>query len=328
MTQRQLGSRGLMVSAVGIGCMGMTDVYGPADVDESIATIHRALEVGVTFFDTADVYGGGRNEELVGKALRPFRAAALIATKFGHVRAADGKSVVVNGRPEYVKRACDASLRRLGVEVIDLYYLHRVDPDTPIEETIGAMADLIRVGKVRYLGLSEAAPATIRRAHRTHPIAALQTEYSLWTRDCEQEVLAICRDLGIGFVAYCPLGRGFLAGAVRSVDELAPGDRRRVHPRFSPENLSRNLAIVDGLHEMARAKGCTLAQLVLAWVLARGQDIVPIPGVKRRSHLEENLRAPDISFSAADLAALDRIAPPGVAAGARYPEDAMQGLNR
>jgi aryl-alcohol dehydrogenase-like predicted oxidoreductase len=305
----------------------MSSSYGPADEGESTATIHRAHELGVTFLDTADVYGQGHNELLVGKAVRGYRSEMIVATKFGNARDKDGRPYV-DGRPEYVKRACDASLQRLGMDVIDLYYQHRVDPTVAIEETVGAMADLIRVGKVRYLGLSEAASATIRRAHAVHPIAALQTEYSLWTRDCEQEVLATCRELGIGFVAYSPLGRGFLTGTIRSLDDLPGDDRRRVHPRFRPENFTRNRALVERLHAMAEAKGVTLAQLGLAWVLAQGADVVPIPGAKRRRHLEENLGALDLALTPADLAALNEIAPPGVAAGQRYPEDAMKAVNR
>ncbi len=327
MQQRTLGLNGPAVSALGLGCMSMSSWYGPADEAEAIATIHRARDLGATFLDTADVYGDGHNEQLVGKAVRGFRGEMVIATKFGGARDKDGRRYI-NGRPEHVKQACDASLLRLGMDVIDLYYQHRVDPTTPIEETVGAMTDLVRVGKVRYLGLSEAAPATIRRAHRVHPIAALQTEYSLWTRDCEHEVLATCRELKIGFVAYSPLGRGFLAGAVRSADDLAADDRRRVHPRFSPDNVERNLTLVDRLREMAHAKGCTLPQLALAWLLAQGPDIVPIPGAKRRVHLEENLRALDVVLSPADLAAMDQIAPHGVAAGTRYPEDGMKAVNR
>lgn len=327
MKQRALGSSGLVVSALGLGCMSMSSWYGPADEDESIATIHRARDLGVTFLDTADAYGDGHNEQLVGKAVRGFRSEMIVATKFGSARDKDGKRYI-NGRPEYVRQACDASLRRLGLDVIDLYYQHRVDPNVPIEETVGAMADLVRVGKVRYLGLSEAGPATIRRAHAVHPITALQTEYSLWTRDCEQQVLPTCRELGIGFVAYTPLGRGFLTGAVRSVDDLAVDDRRRAHPRFSPENLNRNLALVERLREMAQATGCTLPQLGLAWVLAQGPDVVPIPGAKRRRHLEENLGALDLVLTSADLAALDALMPPGVAAGPRYPENMMSSVNR
>jgi aryl-alcohol dehydrogenase-like predicted oxidoreductase len=302
--------------------------HGPADEAEATATIHRAHELGVTFFDTADVYGNGHNEQLLGTTIRPYRGEIVIATKFGNVRDQSGRPAGISGRPGYVGEACDASLQRLGVDVIDLYYQHRVDPQTPIEETAGAMADLVRAGKVRYLGLSEAAAGTIRRAHAIWPITAVQSEYSLWTRDPEREVLAACRELGIGFVPYSPLGRGFLTGALRSPDDLGPDDRRRVHPRFHPENFSRNLRIVDRLREMAGAKGCTLAQLAIAWVLAHGEDLVPIPGAKRRVHLEENLGALQVSLSAADLVALDEIAPPGVAAGARYPDDGMKALNR
>jgi aryl-alcohol dehydrogenase-like predicted oxidoreductase len=326
--QRYLGKSGLAVSTLGLGCMGMSGVYGPTDDAESVATIHRAFELGVTFFDTADVYGAGHNEELLGRALRPFRDRVVLATKFGNVWGTAGGAPTVNGRPEYVKQACDASLRRLGVEVIDLYYQHRVDPQTPIEDTVGAMADLVRAGKVRYLGLSEAGPGTIRRAHAVHPIAALQTEYSLWTRDPEGEILDTCRELGIGFVAYSPLGRGFLTGTLRSPEELAPDDRRRMHPRFAPENFARNLTLVERLREMAAAKGCTLAQLAIAWVLAQGKDIVAIPGARRRVHLEENLGALQVQLTTDDLAVLDRAAPRGVAAGTRYPEQWMQALNR
>jgi aryl-alcohol dehydrogenase-like predicted oxidoreductase len=327
MKQRTLGSSGLVVSGIGLGCMSMSSTYGPADEGESIATIQRARELGVTFLDTADVYGDGHNEQLVGTAVRGFRNEMIVATKFGSARDKDGKRYI-NGRPEYVQQACDASLRRLSLDIIDLYYQHRVDPSVPIEETVGAMADLIRVGKVRYLGLSEAGPATIRRAHAVHPITALQTEYSLWTRDCEQEVLATCRELRIGFVAYSPLGRGFLTGTVRSADALAADDRRRVHPRFSPENFDRNMALVERLREIAQAKGCTLPQLGLAWVLAQGTDIVPIPGAKRQRHLEENLGALDLALAPADLGALDAIMPPGAAAGSRYPENMMPSVNR
>ncbi|MGQ0569547.1 MAG: aldo/keto reductase [Armatimonadota bacterium] len=327
MEQRRLGA-GLVVSAMGLGCMSMSDAYGPGDHDEAVATLHRARELGVAFLDTADVYGAGRNEELVGKVVRAYRSEVTLATKFGGVPGTSGKPGGINGRPEYVKQACEASLRRLGMDVVDLYYQHRVDPATPIEDTVGAMADLVRAGKVRFLGLSEAAPATIRRAHAVHPIAALQTEYSLWTRDPERDVLATCRELGVGFVAYSPLGRGFLAGAMRSANDLAPEDRRRIHPRFAPENFDRNLALVDRLSAMAKAKGCSLPQLALAWVLARDEDIVPIPGTKRRVHFEENLGALAVQLSAADLAALDEIAPHGVAAGTRYPEDGMRALNR
>lgn len=326
--QRQLGRSALTVSALGLGCMGMSGVYGAKDDAESTATIHRAVDLGVTFFDTADVYGAGHNEELLGQAVRPFRDRVVIATKFGNLWGGDGRGPTVNGRPEYVKQACDASLRRLGTDRIDLYYQHRVDPDTPIEDTVGAMADLVRAGKVRYLGLSEAAAGTIRRAHAVHPITALQTEYSLWTRDPEGEILTVCRELGIGFVAYSPLGRGFLTGTLGSPQDLAPDDRRRTHPRFEPGNFVRNLTLVERLREMADAKGCTLPQLAIAWVLAQGDDIVPIPGSRRREHLEENLGALRVRFAADELAALARAAPPGIAAGTRYPEQGMQAVNR
>ena len=281
MERRKLGALGPEVSTIGLGCMGMSTFYGPAEDARSIAVIHRALELGIDFFDTADMYGWGANEELVGRALKGKWDGVVIATKFGNVRTPDGRTVI-DGRPEYVKQACEASLRRLGVETIDLYYQHRVDPETPIEETVGAMAELVREGKVRWLGLSEAAPETIRRAHAVHPITALQTEYSLWTRDPEDELLELCEQLGIAFVAYSPLGRGFLTGAIRSVDDLAPDDWRRQNPRFQGENFEQNLLLVDAVREMGQEKGCTPAQLALAWVLAQGRHIVPIPGT--RSH--------------------------------------------
>jgi aryl-alcohol dehydrogenase-like predicted oxidoreductase len=308
--------------------MGMSEFYGPGDEQESIATLHRALDLGVNFLDTADVYGLGRNEELVGKVIGTRRQEVVLATKCGIVRDMNGNFVGVCGRPEYVRKACEASLRRLGVDIIDLYYLHRVDPDTPIEETVGAMAELVREGKVRYLGLSEAAPTTLRRAAAAQPIAALQTEYSLWSREPEDEILPACRELGIGFVAYSPLGRGFLTGQIRRIEDLAPDDWRRTSPRFQGENFQRNLTLVGRIRELAIQKRCTPAQIALAWILAQGEDIVPIPGTKRRPYLEENVGALEIALTENDLASIDEVAPHGVAAGARYPEIAMQAVNR
>jgi len=318
---RQIGP--LRVSAIGLGCMGMTPVYGEPDQDECIATLHRAIDLGVTFIDTADVYGAGKNEELVGRALAGRRDQVVLASKFGNVRYPDGRRDV-NGRPDYVPKACDASLKRLGVDAIDLYYLHRVDPNVPIEDTVGAMARLVEAGKVRYLGLSEAAAATLRRAHAEHPIAALQSEYSLWSRDVEAEILPACRELGIGFVPYSPLGRGFLSGTITGLGALADNDRRREHPRFAADNLERNLGLLATLREIAETRDCTPAQVALAWLLAKGEDIVPIPGTKRRRYLEENAAAVDLVLDPADLAALDAAFPQGAAAGDRYPAGGMR----
>jgi aryl-alcohol dehydrogenase-like predicted oxidoreductase len=325
MQQRTLGPE-LRVSALGLGCMGMSEFYGASNESEAIATIHRAIDLGVTFLDTADMYGPFTNEKLVGRAIRDRRDAVVVATKFGNMRGEDGSFLGINGSPDYVRKACDASLQRLGVDVIDLYYQHRVDNKTPIEETVGAMSELVRAGKVRHLGLSEAAPNTIRRAHATHPIAALQTEYSLWSRDAEDEILPTVRELGIGFVAYSPLGRGFLTGRFRSVDDFDPDDYRRKSPRFAGENFRKNLDVLTRIEELAREKGVTPSQLALAWVLHRGDDIVPIPGTKHVKYLEENVRALDVQLSEDELRHIDEAAPKGVAAGDRYPD--MSTVNR
>ena len=328
MQQRTLGTQGLVVSALGLGCMGLSDFYGGRDEAESMATLERALERGISFFDTADVYGPHTNEELLGRFLRGRRDRVVLATKFGNVRDAGGAWRGVNGRPEYVRQACDASLKRLDVDYIDLYYQHRVDATVPIEDTIGAMADLVREGKVRYLGMSEAAPATIRRAHAVHPISALQTEYSLWTRDPEDEILPAIRELGISLVPYSPLGRGFLTGRFASARDLPEDDARRGHPRFQGENFTKNLELVTRVNEIARAKGCSAGQLALAWVMAQGNDIVAIPGTKRRTYLEENIGAAHVQLTADDLRRIDEAAPRGATAGDRYPAQAMASLNR
>jgi aryl-alcohol dehydrogenase-like predicted oxidoreductase len=327
MENRTLGRQGLTVSALGLGCMGMSEFYTGRDDAESIATIHRALDLAIDFLDTADMYGPFTNERLVGRAIRGRRDQVILATKFGNERGEDGSFLGVNGRPEYVRKSCDGSLQRLGVDHIDLYYQHRVDRTVPIEETVGAMADLVREGKVRYLGLSEAAPATIRRANAEYPISALQTEYSLWTRDPEDEILPLCRELGIGFVAYSPLGRGFLTGRFRTFEDLPEDDYRRNSPRFQGDNFQKNLDLVERVEEIARRKRCTPAQLALAWLLAQGDDIIPIPGTKHRRYLEENIGALQIELTRADLEEIEEVAPKGVAAGDRYHEAGMRTIN-
>jgi aryl-alcohol dehydrogenase-like predicted oxidoreductase len=326
MKTRKLGNQGLMVSELGLGCMGMSEFYGGRDEQESIATLHRAIELGVTFLDTADMYGPFTNEQLVGRSIQGLRDKVVLATKFGNVRTAEGGWAGVNGKPEYVHQCCDASLQRLGVDTIDLYYQHRVDPTVPIEDTIGAMAELVQQGKVRYLGMSEAAPDTIRRAHAVYPITALQTEYSLWSRDPEDDVLPTVRELGIGFVPYSPLGRGFLSGSYTRIEDFAEDDYRRFSPRFQGENFAKNLQLVDQVKQIATEKNVTPSQLALAWLLAQGEDIVPIPGTKRRTYLEENVAATSVTLTSDELRRIDAVAPKGGTAGDRYPD--MSTVNR